>query len=224
VSANLTDRFIIGTELSASNAVREDIAIQGYQDPIRVALLSINTNLPIHDPFIGPNNDLINSKIRTAAWSRTAGQISMDVSGRSEDIQRSYTGNLWAEYTFPFGTKLRGTVNASTSSRAYDLRRKIFNMYAVNDVTGEIEITQQSGNRDRYHLKDWRDGSFMSLQASQALRFGGHSLTLLGFWERDGSENGQTFTVSISPTDYSDLINYGELTDFGNSWGISRRA
>jgi hypothetical protein len=150
----------------------------------------------------------------------------MDLAGSSEDIRRTFAGNFWAEYTFGFGTKLRGTFNASTATRAYDLQRKTFDMWGLDPSgSGELVVRETSGNRDRYHLKDYDDGTFMSLQASQAFRFGGNSLSMLGFWERQGSEDSQTFTVSSSPTNYSDYINsFAELSDFGYDWGISRRA
>ena len=221
LQTSLTDRLTIGTELRARYERHENVAVAGNIDPIRTFLLTIHNSWPFQSPYTGPNGDLINRDVRGV--DRSVAILNQDVSGLQEDDRRQASGNFWAEYRFPFGLTAKGTVSAGNRLRQFDLSRKSFVAYSCND-DNTVCTPFEGSSRTRNQLKRVDDDLFGQLTLNYAEQFGGHSLSANGFWEAQGSEWTETWTLGETPTNYSPLFGLTDIQDLGNNWNISRRA
>jgi len=203
IQTSLTDRLTIGTELRARYERHENVAVAGNVDPIRSHLLTINSSWPHQHPFTGPNNDLINYDVRRL--DRSVAILNQDVSGLQDDNRRQASGNFWAEYEFPFGLTAKAMVSVGNNLRQFDLARKSFVAFSCNDDNSVCTPHEGPHARTRNQLKRVDEDIFGQLTLNYSAGFGGHSLSASGFWEAEGGEYNETWSLAETPTNYSPL-------------------
>lgn len=244
LSVDLSSNFRIGTELRAQQRVTDGVAVPPSigddPDPVRTILFSVNSQWPDTYPFLGPNNEYLaastqqNLVVDPVTGRRVTGTLrrpdrhpganNVEKSGWTKDLRRDFVGSFWAEFTFPFGSVLRGTFNLDTDMREWDLARRSYQLYCQDTVENTIIPCYDSGDRTRQQLRSRGNGKFGNLTLSHVQQFGAHNLNMVAFAELNGTETGSTTIDGSSPTNYTHLIEYARVTGMTNTWGISRRA
>lgn len=241
LSVDLSSNFRMGTELRAQQRVTDGVAVPASigddPDPVRTILFSVNSQWPNTYPFLGANDEFraaatnnttsidgrtIRGTLRRA--DRHVGANNREVSGYTKNLLRDFVGSFWAEFTFPFGSTLRGTFNIDTDEREWDLVRRSYQLYCQDSVTNTILPCFDTGDRRREQLRSRGNSKFGNLTLSHTQQFGGHSFNGVAFMELSGNENGTTTLIGTSPTNYTTIIEQARVTEMQNTWGISRRA
>lgn len=220
--AELGAGLVVGTQLSARVENRDNVAIPGRDDPMWNGFLGINSSWPMDNPYANGNPDYVNGDVRFL--TRLGSTYRRDVAGWQEDVTRNLTGNFFAEYTFPFGTRIRGTYSNTFGLNTFDRQRFSYDAYCYdaevdvyNVCAGFYSPLRNSNRRENVER-------FGQLQLSHSQEIGSHSLSGVLAAELSESEMDFTGIQSVPPSNYSHLISFVEQNDLANNWGTSARA
>ena len=220
--AELGAGIVVGTQLSARVENRDNVAIPGRDDPMWNGFLGINSSWPMDNPYANGNRDYIHGDVRFL--TRLGSTYTRDIAGWQEDVTRSLTGNFFAEYTFPFGTQLRGTYSSTFGLNTFDRQRFSYDAYCYDAETDSYDVCAgfYSPLRNSNRREDLE--RFGQLQLSHAATRGAHNLSGVLAFELADFERNETGIQSVPPSNYSHLISFVEQNDLENDWETSARA
>jgi TonB-linked SusC/RagA family outer membrane protein len=222
VRAELGSGVVVGTQLSARVENRDNVAIPGRDDPMWNGFLGINSSWPMDNPYANGNTDYINGDVRFL--TRLGSTYGRDVAGWQEDVTRSLTGNFFAEYSFPFGTVVRGTYSNTFALNTFDRQRFSYDAYCYDADTDSYDVCSgfYSPLRNANRREDVE--RFGQVQLTHAEELGAHNLSGVLAFELSDFERNVTGIQSVPPSNYSHLISFVEQNDLNNAWSTSARA
>ena len=222
----------VGTELRGrlekhiTTAITNTSTQNNIGDPMTVYFQSIQSTWPFEDPYANGNPDYPNGDVRY--FVRSPVVFTRDRSGTQDQIRRNFTGNFWAEYEAPWGTKVRGTYSMTSDIEEFDVHRFTFNGYCYDETADAYNIcpggNQNYNDPSRRHLRGVRESSFGNINVTQSLDFGDHSVTGVGVFEMSSGEGTTTEVFAIPPTNFTPLIDYVDVRNAETSWSVNRRA
>jgi TonB-linked SusC/RagA family outer membrane protein len=218
----LAPGFAVGAQLSGRIEERDNVAINGRDDVVWNALLGINSSWPMDNPYANDNRDFVNGNVRYL--TRLASTYTKDVSGWQLDTWRNVSSNVFAEYRFPFGTQLKGTYAYTYKLNSFELQRYSYDAYCYDQATDAYNICAGFYSPLRTSNRDEINETFAQLQLNHRQRIGQHNLSGVVAYELSGSESNGSDLQAVPPTNYSHLMEFNQVNDFDDSWGISRRA
>lgn len=214
--------IVVGTQLSARVENRNNVAIPGRDDPMWNGFLGINSSWPMDNPWANGNRDYVNGDVRFL--TRLGSTYYRDIAGWQTNVTRNLTGNFFAEYSFPFGSTLRGTYSNTFSLNTFDRQRYSYDAYCYDaerqsyDVCAGFYSPLRNSNKREYEER------FGQLQLSHAEELGDHNLSGVLAFELTDSETNFTGIQAVPPSNYSHLMSFVEQNDLSNTWGTSARA
>ncbi len=227
LSSDLTDRFRIGTEISARQELQDNIAVQGDQDIVRSLLLGIHSSWPFQNPWLDDDRTMIaNGPSHVRRIDRTVAMYDQDIAGWQHDFRRNLRGNFWAQYELPFGPIIRATYSHQYGTRSFDKQQYDFTAWECTN-TQDLSTCREvltPAPRVRNQIKREEVEQFGSIDARYNTNFGAHSLDGTIAFELNGTEDWQTGIEATPPNNLSHLIRVTDINDVTNDWGITRRA
>jgi TonB-linked SusC/RagA family outer membrane protein len=220
--AMLFEGLSIGTELRGRIENQATIAASSVYDPVQNLMRGVQSPHP-HQPFYANNNpDYLAGDVRILARSPVT--MRRDISGYQDQIRRNATGNFWAEYSFPFGTTVKGTYAYGYDTEQLEYQTKTFDGYCYDAATDTYNICGQVLSAVRRHLRGQYETDFAQIMANQSFTFRDHSLSTVGAFELNGGERWVTHLVSVPPSNYSHIVNLVDVSSLQNTWDPERRA
>jgi len=220
--AEVAEGLTIGTQLSGRLELHDNIALRGDNDVVRWALLGVNSHWPHEQPYIGPNNDLINGY--ASYTTRNPATYTREASGWQQTTGRNVTGNVFAEYVMPYGFQASAKFSYGYNANELERHRYDFDTYRYDEQNDVYYINQTVPSAERRRNRSVSENTFGQLQLSHAAEVGEHSTSALIGVEWQGSETNYTNITAVPPLNENDLIDFVDVNDIATDWRISRRA
>lgn len=222
ISARLFDKLTLDGKLRGRQEFTTNFALTGSDDIIRTALLGINSTWPTQSPWADPERQYIAADQRYLA--RTPASYNKENAGWQDDTVWDLNATFFAEYELPFNSSIRASYSQTRNFRNFDQQRYSFDAYRYNSTTDSYDAVASSGSTSRYQSRRRSESNWAQLLLNTQQTFGAHTITGTAGYERDGGENWTTDLTSVPPGNFTHLIDFSDLTDVGNGWGINRRA
>lgn len=219
LESKITDRFTIGTQISAREEKTEDVGLPGG-DGYFAAILGMFSNIPTVGPYANDNPNYPN---HTRDYARNPALFDRDIAGYKDNLYRSGNINLNADYDFGFGLKASGTVSYNYTNNKFDGFQYTYDVYTYE---GEDIYTPTGGVGGRWRYQTEREvvARYARFQLDYDKTFGKHSLSLMGGYERSDYDKNMS-GVSTNPTNnYLPLLEYDKLTGLADTWSYEARA
>lgn len=221
LSALLFDKLTLDAKLRGRQELTSQFALAGNNDVVRTAILGINSTWPFQSPFADPNGQYIAYDQRYLA--RTPPSYNKEKSGWQDDTVWDLNATFFAEYELPLNSSIRASYSQTRNFRNFDQHRYSFDAYRYNEATETYEVAGRSGESARFQSRRRGESDWLQFLFNTQQVFDAHSITATLGYERDGGENWTTEVTSVPPGNFTHIINFADLTDLGNSWGINRR-
>jgi TonB-linked SusC/RagA family outer membrane protein len=216
------DNLTFGTELRGRLEGTTNVALTQTDDPFQVYFQVIQSTWPYEDWWANGNPNFIRGDVRYLI--RSPATLSRDVSGTIDQIRRNFAGNFWLEYALPFNIRLKGTYSHIVNQHQWDLHRYTYDAYCYDKATDTYRVCDTYQGQERRSARDVGKDNFGQLQVTHTGTFGSHTLSSVAAVELSGGETTSLEVRSVPPTNYSDIINFVNVTSVLNNWTINRRA
>lgn len=221
VDANITKNLKVGTRINARIEERHNVGVPGLDDYWQ-PYFAIFKNDPTVQAYANGNKDYVNT---TQDIYTGAAIFDKDITGYTDDIWKSATINLFAEYDLPLkGLKLRGAFNYWIADNKNEQFEYTYNTYTYDKETDTYNVTGSNQNPWRRRVFEERQELTYQLQLNYANSFGSHNLSGVAGLEAFERKRNYTLYNTLPPNNYIDLTYLDDMTGLTHEVGESARA
>lgn len=225
IQANLQTQvakgLTVGTQISGRLEDTRDVGLPGG-DGYFSAILGVFSNLPTIPPYANNNPEYPN---QTRDFSRNPALFDRNIVGYKDNFARNLNVNLFAEYEFNFGLKVRGTHSYNYSNNKFDGYQYTYDVFSYDEINDIYNRTAGSdaGWRNQAEREDVSTFSQIKVDYAKTIAED-HSFSVMAAYERTDFE--QDFqTVNTNPsTNYLPLLEFDQMNGFGDGWSYQARA
>ena len=223
IEANITKRLKIGTKLAGRVEERHNVGVPGLDDYWQ-PYYAMFQNWPTQHAFANDNPNYIN-KTRNNATG--AAIFDKNITGYADDIWKSATANIYAEWQTPLkGLKLRTSYNYWIAQNDQEQFEYTYHVYTYDEATKQYNEEWGNQNPWRRRIKEQKiEKTFQAIATYENLFKEAHHVTsLLGIEAFDRTDDWLQYNT-LPTNNYIHLTNnYAEMTGLNNSENPVRRA
>lgn len=220
IESKIIDRLTVGTQISGRQEKMEDVGLPGG-DGYFAAILGMFSNIPTVGPYANDDPNYIN---HTRDFSRNPALFSRDIAGYKDNLYRNANINLYAQYDFDFGLKLKGTVSYNYTNNKFDGFQYRYDVYTYDS---ENDVYNRTGGSDagwRYQTEREVVARYGQVQADYEKQFGDHYLSATLGYERSDYDRNYLEMGTNPSNDYLPLLEFNNMNSFNDQWMYEARA
>jgi len=222
LEAKLAQGLKIGTQISARRELRHSSGLPGWDDYANL-VTSVIRMWPTERPYANDNPNYVNN---THSININPGTFPERFTGYADNLERIFRGNVYAEYDFGFGLKVRGTFGYGYSFDDDEYFEYTYDAYTYDRLTDTYNVVPGGGNQNpfRANQRTTNEDLFVQLQGTFNKKIKKHSINAVAAYEL--SNNAYTFIYlhTIPPNNYIIPMYFADLNELSNSYSKSARA
>lgn len=220
LEAKILDGLTIGTQISGRQEKTEDVGLPGG-DGYFAAILGMFSNIPTVGPYANDNPNYIN---HTRDFSRNPALFSRDIAGYKDNLYRNANINLYAQYDFRFGLKVKGTVSYNYTNSKFDGFQYTYDVYTYDKENDAYNRTGGSDAGWRYETEREVVARYAQVQADYEKQFGDHYVSATLGYERSDYDKDYLQLGTNPSNNYLPLLEFNNMNSFSDDWSYEARA
>ena len=139
---------------------------------------------PIERPYANENPNYLQN---VHDINRNPGTFTKQITGWNEEKNRNFTGTFMAEYQFPFGLKVLGTMQYRLGVRRFENQEFVYNSFNYSPATDQYVLATGGGNQNPFRRKtrELPLRRYKQMKFSYDKKFGQHSLNTIAAVEQE---------------------------------------
>ncbi|WBL22771.1 SusC/RagA family TonB-linked outer membrane protein [Zunongwangia sp. HRR-M8] len=219
IESQIAKRLTVGTQISGKLEETNDVGLPGG-DGYYSAILGLFSNIPTTPPYANNNPEYPN---HTRDYSRNPALFKRDIVGYKDNFVRNLNTNLYAEYKFDFGLKVRGTYSYNFSNNKFDGFQYSYDVFSYDEANDTYNPTGGTDSGWRYQTEREDISTFSQIKLDYAKKIGKHSFSIMGAYERNDFEQDYQQIGSNPSNRYLPLLQFDELNSFADYWSYQAR-
>lgn len=222
LEAKLTKGLKIGTQLVARYELRHQAGVPGIDDYPNI-FSALLRNWPTERPYANDNPLYVN---QTHSININPATYKESFTGWTDESDRDFDGNIYAEYDFGFGLKARGTISYGYHVYLWECFEYTYDAYKYNYTTKEYEVVVGGGNQNPFRetRRGHTEDKFAQFQLTYNKKFGKHSVAAVAAYEQMSQDYQYLRLHTIPPTNFLPIQNLENEDYLQNIWNQSARA
>ncbi len=220
LKSDLNDNFTLGTQINGREEITRDLGLQGG-DSYYTAILATFYGDPTVSPYANDNKDYIADLGGKYAYQPAT--FHRDITGYKDQDYKNANINAYLEYKTKWGLSAKGTVSYNYTYNTFDGWEKTWDAYTYDEATDTYENTYSMGTPWRYQTEREVVTKYAQWQVNYEHLFGDHKISLMAGYERSNYEKNYQMVSSTPTNDYLDLLEYDDLTAYGDDYEYQAR-
>lgn len=214
IEATVLKGLKIGTQISGRQEKTEDVGLPGG-DGYYSSILGMFKMIPTVGPYANDNPDYIN-QMDNIAYNPAL--YRRDIAGYKDNLSRNANINMFAEYKFDFGLRVKGTVSYNYTNNKFDGFQYTYDAYTYNAV--DDTYTKKGGLDSRWRMREEREivSKFGQIQIDYSKQIGDHYFSAVAAYERNRYDRDYSSVSSVPTNNYLPLISMGDVSGYGEGW------
>ncbi len=220
IESKIAKRVKVGAQISGRLEETRDVGLPGG-DGYFSAILGVFSNLPTVPPYANNNPEYPN---QTRDFARNPALFKRDIVGYKDNFARNLNVNLFAEYEFGFGLKVRGTHSYNFSNNKFDGFQYTYDVYTYDEANDTYNATGGADGGWRFQTEREDISTFSQIKLDYAKTIGDHKFSIMGAFERSDFEQDYLQLGTNPSNNYLPLLEFDQLNSFADSWNYQARA
>ncbi len=219
LEATILNGLTLGAQLSGRHEKTEDVGLPGG-DGYFSAILGMFKMIPTVGPYANDNPDYVN---HTREIAYNPALFRRNIAGYKDNLNRNANINLYAEYKFKFGLRMKGTVSYNYTNGKFDGFQYTYDAYTYDKNSDTYNKT--GGLTSRWRQQEEREvvSKYGQFQMDYSKQLGDHYFSVLGALERSKYNKDHLWLGTIPTNDYLPLLEYNDISGMGDGWNYEAR-
>lgn len=219
LEATILNGLTVGAQLSGRHEKTEDVGLPGG-DGYFSAILGMFKMIPTVGPYANDNPDYVN---HTREIAYNPALFRRNIAGYKDNLNRNANINMYAEYKFKFGLRMKGTVSYNYTNGKFDGFQYTYDAYTYDKNSDTYNKT--GGLTSRWRQQEEREvvSKYGQFQMDYSKQLGDHYFSVLGALERSKYNKDHLWLGTIPTNDYLPLLEYNDISGMGDGWNYEAR-
>jgi TonB-linked SusC/RagA family outer membrane protein len=222
IEAKLSKKLKFGLQLSPRLEHRHQSGIPGVDDYPNI-FNAVMRNWPTERPWANDTYPYVNN---THSVNINPATYKEEITGWTTENTRVFKSNIYLDYDFGFGLKVRGTYSYEYFNWIMECFEWTYPAYTYDRVTKTYNQVVGGGNLNPYRRTDRQhnETSYAQFQANYNKTFGKHTIGATAAYDQTYGDNQFLRVHTIPPTNYIPVQNLVDQDELTNNWNMSARA